>query len=50
METLKEYEEGGLIGEDDHKRGKAEIETLTHKVTARADEIAARKEKEITEL
>jgi len=50
METLKEYEEGDLISEDDHKRGKAEIEALTHKLTGRADEIAVRKEKEITEL
>ncbi|MBX7212766.1 MAG: ribosome recycling factor [Thermoflexales bacterium] len=50
MEMLKEYEEGDLISEDDHKRGKQEIENLTHKMTAHADEVAARKEKEITEL
>ena len=50
METLKEYEEGDLISEDDHKRGKQDMEGLTHKVTGKADDIAARKEKEITEL
>lgn len=50
MDTLKEFEDGDLIGEDDHKRGKQDVESLTHKVIARADELAAKKEKEITEL
>lgn len=50
MDMLKEYEEDDLINEDDHKRGKQELENLTHKFTARADELGARKEREIMEM
>ncbi|MCS7055601.1 MAG: ribosome recycling factor [Thermoflexales bacterium] len=50
MERLKAFEEQKLITEDDHKRGKQELENLTHRFTARADELGARKEREIMEL
>jgi ribosome recycling factor len=50
MEMLKEYEDEDIINEDDHKRGKQEIENLTHRFTAKADELGARKEREIMEM
>jgi len=50
MDMLKEYEDEDLINEDDHKRGKQELENLTHKFTAKADELGARKEREIMEM
>ncbi len=50
MDMFKEYEDEDLINEDDHKRGKQELENLTHKFTARADELGARKEREIMEM
>ncbi len=50
MEMLKEYEDEDMINEDDHKRGKQEMENLTHRFTARVDELGARKEREIMEM
>ena len=50
MDMLKEYEDEDMINEDDHKRGKQELETLTQRFSARADEVGARKEREIMEL
>lgn len=50
MEMLKDYEDEDVITEDDHKRGKQEIENLTHRFTAKADELGARKEREIMEM
>jgi len=50
MDMLKEYEDEDVINEDDHKRGKAELETVTQRFTTRADEAGARKEREIMEL
>ncbi|MCL6510810.1 MAG: ribosome recycling factor [Anaerolineae bacterium] len=50
MEMLKAFEEEKLITEDDHKRGKQELENLTHRFTARADELGIRKEREIMEM
>jgi ribosome recycling factor len=50
MDMLKEYEDEDLINEDDHKRGKQELENLTHRFTAKADELGARKEREIMEI
>lgn len=49
MDMLKEYEKEGMISEDDLTLGKKQIEDLTHKFTAKADEMSARKEKEILE-
>lgn len=50
MDMLKEYEDEDIINEDDHKRGKQELENLTHRLTAKADETGARKEREILEM
>jgi ribosome recycling factor len=50
MEKLKELEDKDIIGEDEHKRGKQELENLTHRFSAKADELGGRKEKEILEM
>jgi ribosome recycling factor len=50
MKMLKEMEDEDMITEDDHKRGKEEMEKVTHRFTAKVDELAARKEKEVMEL
>ncbi|WP_375291797.1 ribosome recycling factor [Qipengyuania sp.] len=47
MEALKEDEKKKEIGEDDRKRGEEEVQKLTDKYVALADEAAAAKEKEI---
>lgn len=50
MDMLKEYEDEDMINEDEHKRGKQELENLTHKFITRTDELGARKEREIMEM
>ncbi len=50
MDMLKEYEDEDIINEDDHKRGKQEMENLTHRFSARVDELGARKEREIIDM
>ena len=50
LDMLKEYEDEDMINEDEHKRGKQELENLTHKFIARTDELGARKEREIMEM
>jgi ribosome recycling factor len=47
MEDLKADEKKKDIGEDDRKRGEDEVQKLTDKYVAQADEAAAAKEKEI---
>jgi len=47
MEDLKADEKKKEIGEDDRKRGEDEVQKLTDKFVALADEAAAAKEKEI---
>ena len=47
MEALKEDEKKKDISEDDRKRGEEEVQKLTDKYVALADEAAAAKEKEI---
>ena len=47
MENLKEDEKKKDISEDDRKRGEDEVQKLTDKYVALADEAAAAKEKEI---
>ncbi|MGX7953040.1 ribosome recycling factor [Tsuneonella sp. HG249] len=47
MEMLKEDEKKKDISEDDRKRGEDEVQKLTDKYVALADEAAAAKEKEI---
>jgi ribosome recycling factor len=50
MDMLKEYEDEDMINEDEHKRGKQELDNLTHKFITRTDEMGARKEREIMEM
>ena len=50
MDMLKEYEDEDMINEDDHKRGKQELDGLTQRLTAKAEEAGARKEREIMEM
>jgi ribosome recycling factor len=50
MDMLKEYENEDMISEDEHKRGKEELEALTKRMTDKADEASARKEREVMEL
>ena len=47
MESLKDDEKKKDISEDDRKRGEDEVQKLTDKFVALADEAAAAKEKEI---
>lgn len=47
MESLKDDEKKKDISEDDRKRGEDEVQKLTDKYVALADEAAAAKEKEI---
>jgi len=47
MENLKDDEKKKDISEDDRKRGEEEVQKLTDKFVALADEAAAAKEKEI---
>lgn len=50
MDMLKEYEDEDMISEDEHKRGKEELEALTKRMTEKADEASARKEREVMDL
>jgi ribosome recycling factor len=50
MDMLKEYEDEDMISEDEHKRGKEELEALTKRMTEKADDASARKEREVMEL
>ena len=50
MEKLKELEDKDVISEDEHKRGKQDLENLIHRFSAKADELGGRKEKEILEM
>ena len=49
MDLLKEYEKEDMISEDDHTLGKKQLDDLIHKCSTRADELSARKEKEVME-
>ncbi|MCW1970490.1 MAG: ribosome recycling factor [Anaerolineae bacterium] len=50
MDMLKELENEDMISEDDHKRGKEEVEKSTQKFVVKADEMGARKEREVMEI
>jgi ribosome recycling factor len=50
MDMLKEMEDEDMISEDDHKRGKEEVETTTKRFNARIDELGAKKEREVMEI
>jgi ribosome recycling factor len=50
MDMLKEMEDEDMISEDDHKRGKDEVETTTKRFNGRIDELGAKKEREVMEI
>jgi ribosome recycling factor len=50
MDMLKEMEEADMISEDDHKRGKEDVEAVSKRFTGRVEELGARKEREVMEL
>ena len=50
MKMLKEYEDEDMITEDEHKRGKEDMEALTKRMIEKADELSARKERDVMEI
>jgi ribosome recycling factor len=50
MDMLKEMEDEDMIDEDDHKRGKEEVEAVTKRYGVRVDESGARKEREVMDI
>ncbi len=50
MEMLKEFEDEKMIAEDEHKRGKEELEKVTKVFGDKAEEIGTRKEREVMEI
>jgi ribosome recycling factor len=50
LRDLREFEDEGLISEDDLKRGEKELQELTDKFNEKVQEIGDRKEKEIMEV
>jgi len=49
-DDLKEYEDEKLISEDDHHRGRDQVQDLTNEYVSKMDEIGERKETEILEV
>ena len=50
MDLFKEYENEDTISEDEHKRGKEELDLLTKRMTDKAEEASARKEREVMDI
>ena len=50
LDDLKEYEKEKLISEDEHRRGRDQLQEVTDKYIAQADEIGRVKEKEVMEI
>jgi ribosome recycling factor len=50
MDMLKEMEDEDMISEDDHKRGREEVETVTKRFNTRVDESGAHKEREVMDI
>ncbi len=50
MDDLKEFEKEKLVSEDEMYRGRDELQELTDKYIAKAEEIGTRKEQEIAEV
>ncbi len=50
IEKYKKLEDKKLISEDEHKKAKQDLENTIHKYSAKADDLGARKEKEILEM
>jgi ribosome recycling factor len=50
LDDLKEYEKEKLISEDEHRRGREQLQDVTDKFVAQADEIGKAKEREVMEI
>lgn len=50
MDDLKDFEKEKLISEDDMYRGRDDLQALTDKYIAKAEEVGTRKEREIAEV
>lgn len=50
IRDLRDFEDEGLISEDDQERGEKEIQEITDKMNKKVEEIGERKEKEIMEV
>ena len=50
IKDLRDFENEGLISEDDEERGEKDLQELTDKMIKKVDEIGERKEKEIMEV
>jgi ribosome recycling factor len=50
MSMLKDLESEGGIGKDDRRRADTQVQDLTDSFTAKIDEVAAGKEKEVLEV
>jgi ribosome recycling factor len=50
IRDLRDFEDEGLISEDDQERGEKEIQDITDKMNKKIEEIGERKEKEIMEV
>jgi ribosome recycling factor len=50
MDDLKEMEKEKMISEDDHRRGREQLQEITDRHIAQADEVGKSKEKELMEV
>ena len=50
MDMFKEYENEDMISEDEHKRGREELDELTKRMSDKAEEASARKEREVMDI
>ena len=50
MDDLKEMEKEKLISEDDHRRGRDQLQEITDRFIAQADEVSKAKEKELMDV
>jgi ribosome recycling factor len=50
IKDLREFEDEGLISEDDQERGEKDLQELTDKINNKIEEIGDHKEKEIMEV
>ncbi len=50
MDDLKEMEKEKMISEDDHRRGREQLQEITDRFIAQADEVGKSKEKDLMEV
>jgi ribosome recycling factor len=50
LDDLKEWEKEKMISEDEHRRGRDQLQELTDKIVGQADDIGKLKEKEVMEI